>query len=169
LVIYKQTGKGVLNMKFISKILLATLLSASTLVFAAGAEPPSNFKAEDPVMKAARAAIANKDWGGAQQILKTALASNPNNADYHNLYAYSTRKGANPDMTLVFKHYEEALRIDPKHRDAHEYIGEAYLMVNQPAKAKEHLAALDKLCFLPCEEYTDLKKAVAQYEASRKP
>jgi DNA-binding SARP family transcriptional activator len=85
------------------------------------------------------------------------------------LYAYSTRKGANPDMTLVFKHYEEALRIDPKHRDAHEYIGEAYLMVNQPAKAKEHLAVLDKLCFLPCEEYTDLKKAVAQYEASHKP
>jgi Tfp pilus assembly protein PilF len=169
LVIYKQTGKGVLNMKFISKILLATLLSVSTLVFAAGAEPPSNFKAEDPVMKAARAAIANKDWSGAQQILKTGLASSPNNADYHNLYAYSTRKGANPDMTLVFKHYEEALRIDPKHRDAHEYIGEAYLMVNQPAKAKEHLAALDKLCFLPCEEYTDLKKAVAQYEASRKP
>jgi tetratricopeptide (TPR) repeat protein len=72
-------------------------------------------------------------------------------------------------MTLVFKHYEEALRIDPKHRDAHEYIGEAYLMINQPTKAKEHLAALDKLCFLPCEEYTDLKKAVAQYEASRKP
>ncbi len=63
-----------------------------------------------------------------------------------NLYAYSIRKGPNPDMQLVFKHYEEALRLDPKHRGAHEYIGEAYLMVGNPAKAKEHLAALDKLC-----------------------
>ena len=45
-----------------------------------------------------------------------AVAADPSNANYHNLYAYSLRKGANPDMSLVFKHYNEALRIDPKHR-----------------------------------------------------
>lgn len=27
---------------------------------------------------------------------------------------------------------------------------------------------LDRLCFFGCEDYTDLKKAVAQYEASHK-
>jgi hypothetical protein len=70
-------------------------------------------------------------------------------------------------MNLVFKHYNEALRIDPKHRGAHEYIGEAYLMVGNVAKAKEHLGALDKLCFFPCAEYTDLKKAIAEYEKKR--
>ena len=42
-------------------------------------------------------------------------------------------------------------------------------MVNDATKAKQHLAALDKLCFLPCEEYSDLKKAIAAYEARRKP
>ena len=31
---------------------------------------------------------------------------------------------------------------------------------------KEHLAVLDKLCVLPCEEYSDLKKAVRDYESS---
>lgn len=72
-------------------------------------------------------------------------------------------------MDLVFKHYEEALRINPKHRAAHEYTGEAYLIVNDLPKAKQHLAALDRLCFLPCEEYRDLKKAVAAYEANHKP
>ncbi|MDI1272273.1 hypothetical protein [Polaromonas sp.] len=72
-------------------------------------------------------------------------------------------------MALVFKHYGEALRLNPKHRGAHEYVGEAYLMVGDLAKAKQHLAALDKLCFMPCEEYTDLKKAIAAYEAKRKP
>jgi len=76
------------------------------------------------------------------------------------------RKGPNPDMDLVFKHYNEALRIDPKHLGAHEYIGEAYLMVKDLARAKEHLAALDRLCTFGCEEFTDLKKAVAQYEAA---
>ena len=85
----------------------------------------------------------------------------------NNLYAYSIRKGANPDMSLVFKHYNEALRLDPKHRGAHEYIGEAYLMVGNLAKAKEHLGQLDKLCFFPCSEFGELKKAIATYEAKR--
>ena len=123
---------------------------------------------DDPVVAAAQAAIGRQDWAAAQGGLKQALAAKPDNADYHNLYAYSLRKGPSPDMDLVFKHYGEALRLDPKHRGAHEYIGEAYLMVNNLPKAKEHLAALDKLCFFGCEEYTDLKKAVAAYEAGRK-
>ena len=124
-------------------------------------------EAKDPVMDKVSAATARQDWAGAQSALREALDANPSNANYHNLYAYSLRKGGSPDMNLVFKHYNEALRIDPKHRGAHEYIGEAYLMVGNLAKAKEHLSALDKLCFLPCSEYNDLKKAVAQFEAKR--
>ena len=70
-------------------------------------------------------------------------------------------------MNLVFKHYNEALRLDPKHKGAHEYIGEAYLMVGNVAKAKEHLSQLDKLCFFGCSEFTDLKKSIADYEKKR--
>ena len=55
-------------------------------------------------------------------------------------------------------------RSIPKHRGAHEYIGEAYLALNDLANAKQHLAKLDSLCFLPCSEYTDLKKAIQEYE-----
>jgi tetratricopeptide (TPR) repeat protein len=122
----------------------------------------------DPVIEQATKATSSKDWPQAQAILKDALARDPNNPDYHNLYAYSIRKGANPDMNLVFKHYNEALRLDPKHRGAHEYIGEAYLLVGNLPKAKEHLSSLDKLCFFPCSEFTDLKKAIASYEANPK-
>jgi DNA-binding SARP family transcriptional activator len=71
-------------------------------------------------------------------------------------------------MDRVFKHYGEALRLDPKHRDAHEYIGEAYLLVGNVGKAKEHLAALDKLCFFSCGEYRDLKRAIERHESARK-
>jgi tetratricopeptide (TPR) repeat protein len=122
----------------------------------------------DPVIEAANAATDRKDYAAAAAILRDALAKTPDNPDYHNLYAYALRKGANPNMDLVFTHYNEALRLNAKHRDAHEYIGEAYLMVGNLGKAKEHLAQLDKLCFFPCSQYTDLKKAVAEYEAKQK-
>ncbi len=133
-------------------------------VLAAG-DPPAETR--DPVIEKATAATKRQDWASAADVLKGGLATDPNNASYHNLYAYSLRKSANPDMNLVFKHYNEALRIDPKHRGAHEYIGEAYLMVGNLPKAKEHLSALDKLCFFPCVEYTDLKKSIAEYEKKR--
>jgi tetratricopeptide (TPR) repeat protein len=122
----------------------------------------------DPVIAAVREAVARKDFTKAAEAAREGLAKSPANADYHNLYAYSVRKGPNPDMDLAFKHYNEALRIDPDHRGAHEYIGEAYLMVGNVAKAKEHLARLDRLCFFGCREYTELKKAVAAYEAKDK-
>ena len=100
-------------------------------------------------------------------MLRPALAKTPGNADYHNLYAYSLRKGPSPDMDTVFKHYNEALRLEPRHRGAHEYIGEAYLMVGNVHKAREHLTQLDRLCFFGCEEYSALKKAVQEHEAKR--
>ena len=123
--------------------------------------------AHDPVLEKILAANAQKDWLQSESILREALAKDPGNAEYHNLFAYAIRKGANPNVDLVFKHYKEALRIDPRHRGAHEYIGEAYLMIGNVAKAKEHLAALDRLCFFGCEEYSKLKNAVAEYEVKK--
>jgi len=146
------------------RTLMLAVAFACGPVLAAG-DPPAETR--DPVIEKAAAATKRQDWAGAADVLRGGLAADPNNASYHNLYAYSLRKGANPDMNLVFKHYNEALRIDPKHRGAHEYIGEAYLMVGNVAKAKEHLSALDKLCFFPCVEYTDLKKSIAEYEKKR--
>ena len=58
-----------------------------------------------------------------------------------------------------------ALQLDPRHRGAHEYIGEAYLMANNLTKAEEHLAALQRICLILCGEYEDLKKAIADYRA----
>jgi tetratricopeptide (TPR) repeat protein len=150
-------------------LLYSTILAgvlASSGVFAAADSAPAEPK--DPVLEKAAAATSRQDWAGAQSVLKQGLSANPNNANYHNMYAYSLRKGANPDMSLVFKHYNEALRIDPKLRGAHEYIGEAYLMIGNVAKAKEHLGQLDKLCFFSCSEYTDLKKAIAEHEKTGK-
>jgi len=75
----------------------------------------------------------------------------------------------NGDPAKSIPLYEKALAIDPKHLGAHEYIGEAYLVLNDLPKAKEHLARLDRLCALSCEQYRDLKKAIQAYEKKAKP
>jgi Tfp pilus assembly protein PilF len=149
-------------MKIAIRPLILSLLVAPGASLAAGDTAPA--AAADPVLERVSAATAKQDWSAAQAILRDAVQKSPGNADYHNMYAYTIRKGPSPDMNLAFKHYNEALRIDPKHRGAHEYLGEAYLMVGNLPKAKEHLDALNKLCFFPCSEFSDLKKAVAEYE-----
>ena len=145
------------------------LILSLAMAFSVSAMDDPNKPAPKPEPKKeleqARAAIAQQDWAGAQGVLRQAVQRNPQDADYHNLYAYSMRKGANPSMDLVFRHYNEALRLNPKHLGAHEYIGEAYLMSGNVAKAKEHLAQLDKLCSVGCEEFAKLKKEIAGHEA----
>src|SRR5262245_26616783 len=161
-------------MKAPVRVLLAFAFVLPSAAFAAGgggggATPgASGTRPSDPLLESAQQAITTENWPSAQSLMKELLARSPNDAEYHNLYAYSLRKGANPDMSLVFKHYNEALRLDSKHRGANEYLGEAYLMVNNLPKAKEQLATLDKLCFLPCKEFSDLKKSIADYEAKKK-
>jgi len=149
-----------MNLK--SALAIIALLVSNNAALAA--DTPSSTTRSDPMMDRYSAASERKDWKTAASVMQDALAKDPANADYHNLYAYSLRKSGTQDMDLVFKHYNEALRIDPDHRGAHEYLGEAYLMVGNLAKAKEHLSVLDKLCFFPCDEYSDLKKAIADYE-----
>jgi Flp pilus assembly protein TadD len=145
-------------------LVLASLLVASA-AWAAGAPDYSSESApSDPVLQHVGEAIARKDYVAAAAVLKEAVAKNPGNAEYHNLYAYSVRVGPNPDMDLVFREYREALRIDPDNRNAHEYLGEAYLQVGDLPRAKEQLAVLDKLCWLPCKQYSQLTEAVARYE-----
>jgi len=154
------------------RILIRALALASlgaSPAWAAGGGEPTNLRdsPKDPAIERIQAAIGRSDWPQARALARTSVDKDPANADYHNLYAYAIRKGANPAMDLVFKHYNEALRLDPKHRGAHEYLGEAYLMVGNLPKAKEQLKTLDDLCFFSCPEFALLKKAVADYEAKQ--
>ncbi len=125
---------------------------------------PKDPDKKETQLEQGRAAIARQDWAGAQAILRQAVVRNPQSADAHNLYAYSMRKGPHPEMDLVFRHYNEALRIDPQHRAAREYLGEAYLMTGNLAKAKELLAELDRLCSAGCEEQAVLKREISLFE-----
>jgi len=122
----------------------------------AGAAP-----APDP-LRPARDAIAAQQWDKALALLQAQQSALGRNADLHNLLGFVHRKQARPDLDKALEHYRLALEIDPTHRGAHEYIGEAYLMRNQPSKAREHLLILQRLCGgTACEEYQDLAKALA--------
>jgi cytochrome c-type biogenesis protein CcmH/NrfG len=151
--------------------IIAILAGGGAALAAGGGDDPNmrgwDTKAVDPTVAAAQKRFVAQDWTGAKELLANALARSPQNADYHNLYAYAIRKGPSPDMDLVFRHYNEALRIDPKHLGAHEYLGEAYLMQKNVAKANEHLAQLSRLCG-SCDEYVKLKRAIADFEQAKK-
>ena len=121
-------------------------------------------KPADPDYAAGVKAIDAGRYAAAIPLLEKAVARDGTNADAYNMLAYAVRRNGDPTRAIPI--YEKALALDPKHRGAHEYIGEAYLVLGNLPKAKEHLAALDKLCFFPCSQYRDLKKAVEAYESS---
>jgi tetratricopeptide (TPR) repeat protein len=119
-------------------------------------------KPEDPQYTVAVKAIKANEYTKAIPLLEGVVARDDKNADAYNWLAYATRKHGNPAASLPL--YQKALALDPKHKGAHEYIGEAYLMLDNLPKAKEHLRTLSSLCFITCAEYRDLKRAVDAYE-----
>ncbi len=108
-------------------------------------------------------AIEARDWERAASFLERAAEASPRNADVFNLLAYSYRHLDRLDD--AFENYARALDLDPKHLGAHEYIGEAYLMVGDLAKAVAHLATLRDIC-AACEETEELAEAIAQFKES---
>jgi len=151
---------------------MKALAAALVLAWAIGSAPPARADAtevdpdlakRDTDYAAARAAIEKKDWAEAVRRLQLTARREPESADVQNLLGYSYRKQG--QLEPAFRHYNKALSIDPRHRGAHEYIGEAYLMANDLAGAQKHLEALKSICLLPCEELADLEKAIAAHKA----
>jgi len=122
----------------------------------------------DPDIAAGRRAIEAKEWPVAIKALSSAALREPGSADIQNYLGYAYRNAG--QMDKAFAHYERALKLNPRHRGAHEYVGEAYLIVGKPAQAQEHLKALQAICLLPCEELDDLKMKIDRYQReARKP
>jgi Flp pilus assembly protein TadD len=126
-------------------------------------EPP---RATDSDYIAGKTAIETRDWNGAIASLTKAAQRDSRNADIQNLLGYAYRNSG--QLEPAMKHYQRALQLDPRHLGAHEYIGEAYLMANNPAKAEEHLAQLKRYCSSAvCEPYDDLRKKIETYRARK--
>ncbi len=113
---------------------------------------------------AALAARKAGDAATALARLERARRRFPDSADLHNELGFAHRNLK--QMAPAFEHYRRALQINPQHRGAHEYIGEAYLMVGDVPAAERHLASLRSICLLSCEELRDLEAAIAKHRAA---
>ena len=141
------------------RTLAATLALAAGTAFANFDLPPSSADNADAMVAAE--ALKTGNWQQAIAGFTAALKAEPGNADYHNGLGYAFRKSGQLEPSFV--HYHQALRLNPELRSAHEYIGEAYVASGDKAKAREHLAALERLCRgRDCEEYRDLAKAISE-------
>ena len=146
--------------------LLLALCPAVSITYAEPFEDNPGAAASDPDYAAGKAAMDKKNWTEAVKRFQQAALRAPDSADLHNYLGYSYRNLKQMDLAL--KYYKRSIELNPRHRGAHEYIGEAYLMLNDLPSAEKHLAALRKICLLPCEELTDLEKAVKTYRAKPK-
>jgi Flp pilus assembly protein TadD len=148
---------------------LVLALSGPALAMGSSNDPPAAkpASASPSDYMRAKAMIEARNYKDAIPLLQQVVAKEPRNADAFNLLGYATRKSGNPNGSLQY--YNQALQIDPKHLGAHEYVGEAYLMLDQPQQAEQHLARLDQLCVFGCAEQRALKTAIANYKAGRKP
>lgn len=156
---------------------LVGLLALATALALGGANPAhamgtgsggSPFAANpDQDYKDAVRAVSQKDYDKAIKLLVGVVKEQPNNADALNYLGYSNRKlGKYPDAVA---YYQKALAVNPDHRGANEYLGEAHLEMNQLDQAEARLDHLGKVCNMNCDEYRELKMAVDAYKAGKKP
>jgi tetratricopeptide (TPR) repeat protein len=105
-------------------------------------------------------------WGAAIDELKRLNLER--DADWNNLMGYALRKQAMPDLDGAQRFYDAALRINPNHLGALEYVGELALTRKDLPAAEAYLARLQRACGIanPCEPLETLKKAVAAYKAA---
>jgi Flp pilus assembly protein TadD len=120
----------------------------------------------DPDYSRGVAAVEAKDWKSAIRFLSSAALRDTRNPEIQNYLGYAYRNAG--ELPLAFKHYSRALQLNPRHRGAHEYLGEAYLMIGNLAKAEEHLAALKRICLIPCAEVGELEAKIGEFRSAGK-
>ena len=146
---------------FASGLAVALIVCSGAVIAAGGGGETAQAASADPEFSAGIAAVEARNWQQVIAHMGKVIQREPKNTDAWNYMGYAYRQMG--EMDKSFQDYETALQLNPKHRGAQEYLGEAYLRVHKLAQAEEQLKSLDKLCFLPCEEYSDLKEHIAKY------
>ncbi len=151
---------SVLSTRF-AAIAFACVLSGSYAALAADTEEtPASTAMGD--FDTAQALVDSQKYDEALAMLHQLDQQSPNNPDVLNLIGFSLRKNGKMDEALDY--YNRALALNPQHRGANEYLGELYLEMKQPEKARERLAVLAQTCG-DCEEFEDLNAQVDRYAA----
>jgi tetratricopeptide (TPR) repeat protein len=105
---------------------------------------------------------AEKRFKKALDRAQEAVTLDPKYHEAWNLVGYASRKLKNYDQAVTA--YQTALGIQYDYAPAREYLGEAYLDMGKPDKAREQLAVLEKLKAV--NEAAELKAAIELYAAA---
>ena len=147
-------------------VILLMTYTSPLMLHAAGGSDDDFTSQKSRAYQRAVSYIKKSDYSAAIPLLRKELEKNPGNADAHNYMGYVLRK--RNDLKNSAVHYKKALEINPKHLGALEYQGEFFLKVGNLDLAKANLEKLDKLCWLGCDEYDDLKASIEAYQQGRK-
>jgi tetratricopeptide (TPR) repeat protein len=85
-----------------------------------------------------------------------ALGPHPDVLTYQ---GFANRKLGRFDLAVSY--YSAALKLQPDHRGANEYLGEYYVEVGDLSKARAQLKTLDGICKFGCEEAEELRRWIA--------
>ena len=176
--------------KLIAILLAALLAGTPTASLAAGTDEPPPMPAPKPTPKpepkpdskdapkalphavvdpdyaAGRAAVEARDWQTAIALLSKAALRDPQNAHVQSYLGFANRHAGNWDAAM--QHYRTALKLNPRHRGATEYVGQAYLLRGNMQLAVAQLNRLERICGRGCEEYASLARAIDDMRANPK-
>ena len=145
-------------------VVAALLCAGSGDAWAAGGYSSKKQRKPSPLARV-ETALDDERYDDALVLLEPIVREDPDNADAWNLTGYANRKlGRTAEARQA---YDRALELDPKHKRAHEYLGELFLQTDDLASAEAQLAILDDLCLFPCREERKLRKAIKAYRSER--
>jgi predicted Zn-dependent protease len=100
--------------------------------------------------------------GGAYAAALETLRSAANQSDprIQTMIGFSLRKLGRVDEAMGY--YNAVLAAHPERTTTRQYLGEAYLQIGQPEKAKEQLSEIAKRCGQACDDYQLLADAIAK-------
>ena len=114
------------NLLFLLSIFIVILLRLEvTLADPSSSDNNDTSKPVNVDYKNGSIAAYNGKFQVAIKHLELAARISPNNPDVYNLLGYSHRKL--DQLEKAFDYYWKALKLDPRHLGANEYIGELYL------------------------------------------
>ena len=160
----------------IRQILCDVLLSGLILVGVASVQAVLNDDdsrrpaSSDADYAAGLAAFERNDWQEVIERMTTVVQRRPWDDNAYNLLGYAYRKLGNYRRAVTY--YQQALDLNPHHRGALEYLGEAYVEMGCMAQAQDLLARLATACTrltdrtsageaMPrCEEWQELQGAI---------
>jgi predicted Zn-dependent protease len=102
----------------------------------------------------------NGEYDAALATLRS--ASDQNDPRVQTMMGFTLRKLGRVDE--AFGYYFKAIATRPEATTTRQYLGEAYLQIGDPVRAREQLAEIAKRCGTACEDYVALAEEIAKYE-----